>query len=571
MAATVNLTFVGTAAAPAAGVVNLAFGADASSPGDLLCGPGAECRWAPCSDTRSSQAVAPWGAAALAPGGNAALPWGRCSDTLGTAAALPWAHNSSGLAGSAQLPWGPLGTGLGVDVLSPWDRALVTDALTVVPWARSANYTQWAQLPWEAAAGADRSAELPWGPSGQAIVTAALPWGPGSLVIGINDPLPPRVVPVPPSGVPGWVNLRFCRARGDSLTLRLGVNPCGGLPGTNTTLISARSSYVQVHTVSAVRLPDLAPVWLDRFDLSADESAIGWTLSATGPTALLAMLSPVAGLPARLRVTLDGQVWEFVVEGLRDTWQFGKRDVTITARSASALLADPYAPEGNYLNDVPMTAQQLLQDALQYTGVGLDWRCTDWLVPEGAWSHAGTPMSAVRRVADAIGAIVQSPRAGENVIVMPRYSTLPWEWAAATPDVILESLDPVAVHGFERADRPGYEGVYISGQAQGVLALVKRTGTGPGLYMPMVTDGLMTHLDACMQRGSALLGRAGAQAKMTLTLPVLTGPGEPGVIDPGKLVSVMDPAGAWRGMVRSTSVAVNMPVIEQTLTLERHL
>lgn len=540
------------------GVVNLAFGGMAFASGALL-GASAAAPWGRSTGTLSVGSAVVWGVAASAPGQLVGLPWGRSTDTRYGAAQLPWGRSTDlGISDTVQLPWGR-STEAGVG------RAVS------LPWQTSRRPTVTVSLPWGFAAGAERAVSLPWQPSSRATVTVALPWGVADRIIGTNDPLPPSVVVAPPSTVPNWVNLRFCRARSGALTLRFGVSQCGELPSTVTTLIAARSAYVQSHTVSAFRLPDFTPVPLERFDLSADESAIGWTLSATGPVALLALLSPTSGLPARLRVTLDGLVWEMVVEGLRENWQFGQRDVTITARSASALLADPYAAESNYLNDVPMTAQQLLQDALQYTGVGLDWRCTDWLVPAGAWSHAGTPMSAVRRVADAIGAVVQSPRVGEAVIVMPRYPALPWEWAAATPDVLLASLDAVLVHGYERADRPEYEGVYVSGQAQGVLALVKRTGTAPALYMPMVTDPLMTHLDACRQRGGSMLGKAGSQATMSLTLPVLTGSGEPGVIDPGKLVRVLDPAGEWRGLVRSTRVGVSMPVIEQTLTLERHL
>jgi hypothetical protein len=68
-----------------------------------------------------------------------------------------------------------------------------------------------------------------------------------------------------------------------------------------------------------------------------------------------------------------------------------------------------------------------------------------------------------------------------------------------------------------------------------------------------------------------MLGAAGKQARMTLTLPVLTGVGESGVIDVGSLVEVVDPAGTWRGLVLSVSVTAGRPSVEQTITLERHL
>ena len=208
--------------------------------------------------------------------------------------------------------------------------------------------------------------------------------------------------------------------------------------------------------------------------------------------------------------------------------------------------------------------------ALQFTGLTLDWQVTDWLVPAGVWSFTGTPMAALRRVADSIGAVVQCPRTGDVISIRPKYPVLPWQWAAAAPDITL-ALDPLTSEGYERADKPAYEGVYVSGQAQGVLALVKRTGTAPSLLMASVTDQLITHLDAARQRGESMLGGAGPQASMSLTLPVLTGVGEPGVIDVGKLVLVNDPAGAWKGRVRSVSVRADQTTVRQSITLERHL
>ena len=120
-------------------------------------------------------------------------------------------------------------------------------------------------------------------------------------------------------------------------------------------------------------------------------------------------------------------------------------------------------------------------------------------------------------------------------------------------------------------NNPAYEGVYVSGQAQGVLGLVKRSGTGPSLYAPMVTDALATDLAAVRQRGAAVLGAGGAQATMGLSLPLLLAPGEPGLIEPGMLVEVMDPDDPWRGIARSLSVRFDGSTVQQSVQLERHL
>jgi hypothetical protein len=396
------------------------------------------------------------------------------------------------------------------------------------------------------------------------------PWGVAVPAWGSTEPIhaPPET---PPSPVLRRVDLHLCRPLGPGrLNPALGPQPCA--PAVPTTLtIAARRSYMQHHTINVQRLPDGLALPFTQLSMGTDDAEFGWTFSGAGPEALLDLLAPVGGVPARLRITIDGTVWEVLVEGRRRNRAFGQRSATITARSSSMLLADPYMPERAWLNSVPMTAAQLAADALDGTGVGLDWRCTDWLVPAGAWTHTGTAMSAVRRIAESIGAVVASPRSGDVLVVRPRYAVLPWAWATATPDVVLASLDPLLVEGYEPADRPAYDGVYVSGQAQGVLGLVKRLGSGPSMYAPMVTDALATHMDAVRQRGESILGAAGPQVTMSLSLPLLTGAGEPGVIEPGALMAVDDPEDPWRGLVRGCTISVSGATVSQALTLERHL
>ena len=515
---------------------------------------------------------APWGVAAQAGATVAQAPWGAGVNPVAhRAVQAPWGSSALGVVNRAvRAPWDSINTRITAGATAPWQRASTLSRAITTPWERAGLASRGVNAPWQRALAASREVGALWGRADALQRALKAPWGVASLVIGPNTDRPPYVAPPPPA-VLRRVNLHFCPpGRVSALRLVLGApRPCAR-PGGTTTL-PARRVYMQNHVLTALRLPDLTVVPLTEFSISADREAFAWTLSGTGPKELLTLLAPVSGLPRQLRVTVDGLVWEFVVEGLRRTRTFGQVTAQITGRSVSALLADPYSPPIARLNTVPLTAQQIINDALEFTGVGVDWRCIDWTVPAGAWSHTGTALQAAMRVAESIGARVQSPRTGANLIVAPRYPVLPWEWAAATPDVVLASMDAVVSEGFERSDRPAYEGVYVSGQAQGVLALVKRTGTAPALYLPMVTDALITHLDAARQRGSSLLGAAGPQARMTLTLPVLTGVGEPGVIDVGSLVHVPDPEGAWRGLVESVRVSYRRPSVEQTITLERHL
>lgn len=519
------------------------------------------------------------------PGGTARAPWGAANRSHGTLPRLPWRPlgtrpaSRTVLAWSAfgglrsvrsrSLPWGLASVGFRAPPMFPWGKAGPALVARRLPWepARWAGYA--VRAPWQPSAQRQRGAAAPWQAALRALRVLWAPWGRAALLPAVNRPLPidPDDYGFTPRGT-GPVHLHFCELAGtQSLDLVFNGEVCTTRPRIpDDLLIASRTTYMHTHSLNAWRLPDLTPVPLTGFSLQADEGSFGWTLEAQGPVSILSLLAPSGSLPAQLRVTLDGLTWEFIVEGLRRTRTFGETAATITGRSASALLGEPYSPSQAWLNATPATAQQIINEALQFTGVTLDWQCTDWTVPAGAWSFTGTPLAVVRAVAESIGAIVRSPRTGSTIAVVPRYPVLPWAWASATPDVTI-ALDAVVSDGYERADRPAYEGVYVSGQAQGVLALVKRTGTAPALLLPLVTDPLITALDAARQRGEALLGAVGPQANMTLTLPVLTGSGEPGVIDVNKLVLV----DGWKGRVRGVSVQASHTGVRQTLAVERKL
>lgn len=360
--------------------------------------------------------------------------------------------------------------------------------------------------------------------------------------------------------------------------LVFGATQCTpGLPGGALLYILPARFYMTAHTIQAHRLPDLAEVPIFEASVSADAGSYCWTLSATGPSSLFEQLAPQAGLPAQLRVTLDGIPFVFAVDSLSRSGAFGKTGVSISGRSVTALIGAPYLRATARNNaSADRMAQQLAADALQYSGVTLDWGLTDWLVGAGAWSHNGTPLDAVQSIAQAAGGYLQSHRSSATLLTRHPYSQrtgdnpgAPWGWMTGPADVEL-APDAIITDGTERRDGTDINAVYVSGTAQGVLALVKRTGTAGDKLAAMVADPLITHADAARQRGLSVLGAAGNKYHVRLELPVLTGLGQPGVLDVGQLVQV-NAAQPWRGRVRAVSVNAKRPSLRQTITLERHL
>lgn len=398
----------------------------------------------------------------------------------------------------------------------------------------------------------------------------------------------PQYLPPPPPFNPGVqpvvVDLRFCAAYpagghpASVLTLVFGLNPCGGITPDAAIYILPARYYMAVHNLEAHLLPSLTPIPIYDVAMSSDVDSTVWTFSAKGPMSLFDALAPATlGAPAKVRITLDGLPFVFLVDKLRSEERFGQRQAAISGRSATALIGQPYARQTSRLSTVARNAQQLAADALQYSGVGLNWGITDWLVPAGAWSHTGTPLAAVQTIAQAAGGYINSHRAEPTVLVRHPYPTLPggapggpWNWDGAFAADVELAPDALITSSIERVDGPDVDGVYVSGTTQGIQAHVYRQGTAGAKLAPMEVDALITANAAAQQRGYSVLGQAGAKHLVQISMPVLVGGSSPGVLDVGQLVQI-NHAQPWRGRVRSVSVQAAMPKVRQTITLERHL
>lgn len=455
-----------------------------------------------------------------------------------------------------------------VNLLAPHQVADVLHQLRTVSAQQGAPISARAHAPHQVATPAQRAIRARWQVAAQLIppgLTVLVPPGEGGVTPHpVNLDL---VFACPPYEQGAPIDLVFGHVC---------LPPVG--PGAPLFILPARY-FMQAHTLVAHRLPDLAEVPIFDVSLSADAGSYAWTFSASAPVSVFDQLAPVSGVPQQLRITLDGIPFAFIVDSLTHDEQFGRRGARIAGRSITALLGRPFARETQRLNSASFTAQQLALQALDLTGVGLSWGLEDWLVPAGAWSHSGTALAAVQAIVEAAGGYLQSARNAATLLARHPYPTLaggipggPWNWYASgvTPDVEL-APDALVTTAIERSDGPDLNAVYVSGQNQGVLRLVKRTGSAADKLASPVTDPLITANEAARQRGTAILGAAGPKHLVRVSLPVLTGPSQPGVLDVGQLVQI-NAAQPWRGRVRSVSVAAAFGrEVRQSVQIERHL
>lgn len=616
--APVDLTFETPAHSAGPGAVNLTFGATAGTPPDTTYEATFNAKFTLRGTVTVDYDSAQWRGLradtvlvhqpAKAQGRDTQAAWvpsRECRETAGVVFGVAHrAHTDTSAAWSAPAitarstrpRWGAAAKSTASDASSGWFLAQDTRQASEIAWGQDA----WSvgastgarfglakatplttRSPWQEATAVQRAVTSRLHQAAKALRPGrAAPWQGARVVASYGGPryLPPPRPAQPPSPMVD-VPLQFCAlyAADGRTTLIFGRNPCAGLfPDAPLYILPARF-YMAVHQIEAHLLPSLTPIPIFDVSLSADSGSFAWTFSASGPASLFDDLAPTGGLPPSIRITLDGMQWVFVVDSLQRQEQFGKGSTRISGRSATALVGQPYARETARLNTTARNAQQLAASALDLTGAALDWGIDDWLVPAGAWSQTGTPLAAVQAIAEAAGGYVNSHRSAPTLLVRHPYPTLPggvpggpWNWSSVSAVDVELAPSAIITSSIDRRDGPDVDGIYVSGTAQGVLAHVKRMGTAGAKLAGMVTESLITANVAAQQRGLAVLGAAGAKHLVQISLPVLTGGANPGVLDVGQLVQIND-ATPWRGMVRSVGVQASQPKVRQTITLERHL
>jgi hypothetical protein len=327
-----------------------------------------------------------------------------------------------------------------------------------------------------------------------------------------------------------------------------------------------RSFYIIMNTISLKRVSDNIPIPIQTLEIGTDNDSWAWTLRATLRRSVdLDLVRPSAGAPVAVEASINGHVWQFIVEEYGDERRFGQRAFSIGGRSLSAALAAPYSRPQSTLQTSQRTATQLADEALTGTGFTLDWQLPDWLVPGGAYSVTQqTPIQQLATIAEAAGGVVHSAMAAQTVRLMPWYPSMPWEWGAVTVDAVLPTWQQRRT---AYQPQPQYSGVYTSGQHQGVTCFVRRAGTDGSEQPQMQTQPLITATEAGLALGKKILADSGRRSIESITAPLLE---NPGLLEPGKLIEVVDPAGNWRGLVVSTRLSAQRPTVTQQIDVLRY-
>lgn len=524
------------------------------------------------------------------------MPWQPALPTMARQRAA-W-RQCSPLRTHAAARWGDAEPVPSVAAVSAWQSGRPTPREASSGWQTGVAILAKAVSPWQSGIIIRPSPRrVPWGaglPAPRMVASSAsnaeaLRVGPVRVRWQGGEHLPPGrspgiVVPpepghgcyTPPAGLA--VHLLFDEPAGQGLDILFSCGAKG--PPSGSVVIPVLRYYIVINSASLTRVSNNLPLPVTGLSLSIDSDSAHWTWSATLPLRSLDDLEPDSpGEFVELEAIVNGLPWRLLVERKGEKERFDSASLSIGGRGVAAELSDPTYPVVSHDNvDSAAMAQQLAAAALSINGVplgwDLDWQAADWLVPAGAWVHSGTPLDAVVRIAAAAGAYVQAAPGSRALRVVPRYPVAPWEWSSATPALVLPA-SAVIERSTDHVNRAAYNVVYVSGQAGGVLARVKRAGSAGDRAAQMIVDGLVTHADAARGRGLEVLGNTGAQQIVSLETGILPASG---VIHVGTLMDWTRGAVARRGLVRSLSVTASVPTgaskdpvkVRQTIGVETH-
>jgi hypothetical protein len=301
--------------------------------------------------------------------------------------------------------------------------------------------------------------------------------------------------------------------------------------------------------------------------LNLDADSWAWTFSCKLLKAeQLPLVTKTDGTAVEIIITINGYAFNVLVEKVTRNRTFAKNSISLSGRSLTALLTQPYVQPVSATQSDLMTVQQLVELELP-TGWTANWQASVWNVPTGAFSYtAKTPIQVIAGIAADIGAIVVPSRHSKSLTIMPRYSVLPWNFELETPDLIIPDA-AIESLTYRNVVPSQSNAVYVHGSdIGGVLARCRLTGTAGDKLSQTVTNSLMTDVVGCRALGERILaGQYTQPALQSVTLPMNSI--DMPLANVGDLVKIKIDGGQVRGVVNSISLSADFGKVSQTLTI----
>lgn len=389
-------------------------------------------------------------------------------------------------------------------------------------------------------------------------------WDKAKAIHYRKHPIQPWPEPVLPK-YQGTGDLNFVCLRHEvdshNVVLNFGADDC--IPA-----IPNKNWWYILNTLSVTRLDNGKEINVLDGNYSTDRSRWCWSYSLTVPASELSKLEPVGGQPVILKISVNGNEHQVLLENRSRSRKFAQDVYVLTGRSQTALLSEPYAQVRSFLQENERTSVQLCQAELDrvFSATQLNWQLIDelgWIVTNNSLSYSNlAPISAIKMVTESGGGFVYSEKNSNALTVKPLYKKTFWD--SLTVDEY-DRLIPESIVTAQSTDYelyPDYNGITLTNDRSGKLAQVKRTGTSADTLLPTENNPLFDHV-SMGAFGKAKLAKAGMVETHTFTMPVSS---EIVECSPGEVLAFN---AEWWGIVDSINVAFTHSNVNQTVKVER--
>jgi hypothetical protein len=474
------------------------------------------------------------------PCASTALRW-RPGQSESIGATASWRQGTPGIR-SSRLPWRPAEAS--VRTVPIGIRQAASAAMTLaLPWRIAVQVAYLIAPGWRGTASERAAAPVRWGIAGMAAAPAQCRWlslrGAGMVVDLAFAPAAPvaanweaRWRPAHPIQRAKAARWRAAHGIPWGKPVVIVVPPPGGGDGGRDPrgpwVIFLRRTYMLFHDIALFRVSDGAEIPVSSIEFGEDAASPHLTFSATlaGASALPLVRPDANGEPVILECQIDGMTFRVLVERIPEGLKPLGYTVPIAGRSLSALLAPPYRLPTDRVSETAASVGQLAAAELPADGWALSWEAPDWTVPAGAWGlRNASPIAAIQRLAEASGAVVIASRTSQALTVRSCYPIAPWDYAGATPNLIVpygallegSSREPAAPLARSNAAN----GIYLyGGNVGGALGRVYREISDGARLLADVQDDLLTDAVGLYARGVRELARGYGPDYPSIVLPL---------------------------------------------------
>ncbi|RKG50345.1 hypothetical protein D7V68_03610 [Acinetobacter cumulans] len=332
--------------------------------------------------------------------------------------------------------------------------------------------------------------------------------------------------------------------------------------------IPNRNWWYILNSLSVTRLDNGVEINVLDGNYSTDRSCWCWSYSLTVLASEIGKLEPVDGQPVILKIVVNGNEHQMLLENRRRSRKFAQDTYTLIGRSQTALLAAPTVPLRSFLQENDRTSIQLCQAELDrvFSDTQLNWQLIDalgWIVERESLSYSNlAPIDAIKMVVESGGGFIYSEKSSNTLTIKPLYKKAFWEVLSIAEYDRLLPESAVMSDSTDYQIYPDYNGITLTNDRKALVAQVKRTGTSADNLLQPENNPLFNHVSMGAY-GKAKLAKAGMIETHTYSMPISP---EVGECMPGEVLAFN---AEWWGIVDSVSVSFSHAVVNQTVKVER--